>query len=271
MEPRRIQVRTPLFWVHVISSVLISMAVGLRLDLLDLEESFKLNPQVQQTWGTVAIILLILSVPVALAALGLEIAVRQGYDPRFMRHSMVGVRVADCIPDAESGLSMLRIHHRDGRIHEYLAELNEGARLTPGDVLRLDVFGQYVVGFKILESRPVDMENESVGALMNRLHAPVTAYGMPRFRWLQMGLFPACGLAIGLNLLPLLYREETIGWLGSQTYSGNEAVWLFGSIVVVSILGIGFNAALWIRGWIDYEVDDLSEGGDSRPSWLRLR
>jgi hypothetical protein len=138
VDPSKIRIRTPLFWVHIFCAFALFFALGIALDLGDRSEPYDRDPAVQQFWMTLSVALAGISIPVGLAAAALEVAVLRGYDPKFLARRMYGVTVADVAPSRTSHHVMLYVLHRDGNMHEYRVEPGEAHGLRVGDVRLAD-------------------------------------------------------------------------------------------------------------------------------------
>lgn len=168
MNPEKVRVRTPLFLVHITCALVMGICVGILIDFADVRENFKQIESIQGQWRTLTIAGLSLAGVVGLAAALLELAVWRGYDPKRFRKKMYGVTLADMAQSRTSHHVMLYVLHRDGNMHEYRAEPGEAHGLKVGDVLRLDVFGEHVVGVRRLESKPPTLDDRAVGQWFKR-------------------------------------------------------------------------------------------------------
>lgn len=252
MDPSKVRIRTPLFWVHILCALALFFALGVLFDLTDLQEPYDLEPAVQQFWRTLSVALVGIAIPVGVAAAALEVAVLRGYDPKFLARRMYGVTVAEITrPAVMSPHIILHVSHRDGRIHDYLAELDEAQGLKPGDVLRLDVFGKHVVGVRRLESLPPTQGDHAMGKWWKRHRRTFSPLMNAPFMVLA---YPVAGFLTGANLLSAIFQQDMI-YVGrrwnrrSYLLSGTEA--LVPNLLPIAaswivIIGI---TLYWLKGW----------------------
>jgi hypothetical protein len=252
VDPSKIRIRTPLFWVHIICAFALFFALGIALDLGDRSEPYDRDPAVQQFWMTLSVALAGISIPVGLAAAALEVAVLRGYDPKFLARQMYGVTLAEITrPATMDPHIILHVSHRDGRIHDYLAEPDEARGLKPGDVLRLDVFGKHVVGLRRLESLPPTQRDHALGKWWKRNRRTFSPLMNAPFMVLA---YPIAGFVTGANLLSAIFQQDMVR-VGRRWRSrhflliGTEALvpnlLLIGAAWIV-LIGI---TVYWLRGW----------------------
>lgn len=270
-----VRVRSPLFIFHVLAALVAGLCMGLRWDIWQGRESF-MRTDAFRVVDQLSLIGLWLGLA-AMVVLGLmELALHRGWDPPFFRIRLYGATVLHV--DSPSGFRTnctVTVRHPDGEDHLYQAEPDEAAGLKVGDVVRLDVFGEHVVGYRVLErpealSMEVSSTHDAVRALRRtRLHGNWTA------RLFMMAGFPVSAALIGANLLPLIYREDVV-FVGRRrrfsgrlvTLMGDEALWINLVWVVPAAVALVAFAWFWLRGWdaedLQYHLTDSDDWGYRR-------
>ncbi len=273
-----VRARSPLFIFHVLGSVLTLLGIGIILDIREGRESFLTDPRIQSL-RDILIVSCTLGL-VIMAALGaMEYAIHKGWDPQFLKVRLYGAQILRIErPPLNSDLWTVVVIHPDGAEHSYLGEEDEIKGMKPGDYYRLDVFGQHIVGIRVLEKAKITDPNAQ--KIRPSTSVPWTDETKRHGgAWMLMILmFPVSGFMIGKNLLPLIFREDMIYISGRRGRSGtlellqgDTAIWANVPFVAVGLACIIAGIYYWVAGWDQEELSyHLSEAGDEfsrKSSW----
>lgn len=255
-----VRVRSPLFIFHVLAALVTGLCFGMRWEIAEGRESFMRTDSFQIVNSLVAWGLGLGLVAMVVLAL-MELALHRGWDPPFLRIRLYGATILDVDPPASTGVNWrVTVRHPDGEDHTYLAEENEASGMKVGDIYRLDVFGQHVVGHKLLErSASVSPVLTSTQKALRSLRVnTTTSYWSARL--FMLAGFPVTATLIGGNLLPLFYREDVVSV--SSRYSRQRTYTLWGEEAILTNLlwvapaSVAFLALAWywLKGW---DAEDL--------------
>lgn len=272
-----VRARSPLFIFHALASVLTFLGFGILGEIKEGLESFLTDPRIQNLWD-----ILIIACPIGLVimlTLGImELAIRRGWDPQFLKVRLYGAQILRIErPSFNSKLWTIVVIHPDGEEHSYMAEEDEVEGMEPGDYYRLDVFGKHIVGLKFLEKAlPSDPLTQTPK------HTNGKFWNDEKWKhykaWLLMiFMFPLSGHLIGTNLLPLYFREDVIyrgrrySGGGYETLLGDAAIWSNAPVVALGVILIIVGVYYWVAGWNKAELSyRLSGIEDDLPTKSRL-
>ncbi len=196
---------------------------------------------------------------------GLELAVRQGYDPpflntRFYGATVVGVRLPG-IGETVGHLTLAPVNHP---VRDYWAEMDEIKGISEGDLV---VFGEHITRIRRLQaSAPSKQDLAPIerSALKKATQHWKSVSRTTKDHLQAALLVPLGGYLIGANLLPLFFREDILR-MGRrsrfsyrvQVVTGNDALLYNIPLVLAGLAIILFSFWAWRRGWSFGEEDPV--------------
>jgi hypothetical protein len=212
----------------------------------------------------------IVLIPFALLILG-EIAVRFGWEPKWLRVRYVGVMILDKESDdlgAQTGWLTVALPNKE--MERYYADHTEFPTIEKNQLVILEVIGQYVADIKRMRGPDVAaIEAETAksasslkirrdSSLLKPCYAGLSA-------WFWMLIAPGvAGVFMGVGIADLITRHATVSYGRYNRHytelNGTDAIVPALIYVVIGLVFLGFNFIRWRRGWDEYDLIDQRRG-----------
>lgn len=262
--------RSPLFILTVLLIALAGAGVGLVLESTSGPAPWKAGGVAEGVSRLGNVLVSVALGPLMLILLA-ELAIRFGWEPRWLRVRYIGVTILDKEMDADRpGHGWLTVALPDKRMERYSADADEYNSVEETNVVVLEVIGQYVADVRRMRGTSAE-EAEAIAALPGnrvgvRRHASILR---PRYAglnaWLAMILAPGlAGWMLSNGVLAIVMKSvdfESGRRYGSSVHVlyGDQATWYGFALVAVGLVILGVSAYRWKAGW---DAEDFDSGGN---------
>jgi len=200
----------------------------------------------------------------------MEFAIRNGWEPKWLRVRYVGAVVLLKEPDSDDrsrGWITLALPNKE--MERFHADPSEFHRAEESHVVMVEVIGQYIAEIR-------RMGGESAHALEQEAALPANRTGVRRNAslikperagirtWLTVLLLPVIGgMMIGNGALAVIMgsadysrRRRYTRATTELVYSGDTATWYGLALVGLGVLVLVIAVVVWYRGWNDQDFGD---------------
>jgi hypothetical protein len=208
-------------------------------------DSWRSNPNIASTFNLVSLVVLIAFGIIALLLLGLEIRLRNGWEPRSMEVFKPGCEILKMTSSLDKTRATVMVRLNGGAIDTYEADPDEMRELQVGSISHLWVIGRYISRIRLVNpigSGPLVTQSERMAILPQMI-----------------------SLRSGLGVIVAITREVQItngglkrngGIVSSEFSRGN---WVPIAGMTAMIVGLVILASLGYvlhKGWDDVALED---------------
>lgn len=217
-----------------------------------------------------------------IVVLAMELAIRSGWEPKWLRVRYVGAVVLLKEPDPDDhSRGWITVALPDKSMERYHADPSEFNRVEETQVVMIEVIGQYVAEIRRMTGASAEALEQEAAQPSNRtgvrrnasLIRPESAsFGT----WITVMLFPMVGgLFLGNGLLAIVMKSADYSYRRRYSYSrqyvyaGDLAVWYGVGLTFLGLVLVGIAIVMWYRGWNPSDFTDDDDWQDYRPRGCR--
>ncbi len=223
-------------------------------------DSWRSNPNIASTFNLVSLVVLIAFGIIALLLLGLEIRLRNGWEPRSMEVFKPGCEILKMTSSLDKTRATVMVRLNGGAIDTYEADPDEMRELQVGSISHLWVIGRYISRIRLVNpigSGPLVTQSERM-AILPQMISLRSGLGVIATVWLSAYCF-------GFGLIVAITREVQItngglkrnGGIVSSEFSRGNWVPIAGmTAMIVGLIILASLGYVLHKGWDDVALED---------------